>query len=171
MKKNSYFALYFCFLALQILICNYLNLGYLLTLYILPVLVLLIPIKYSTISTLLIAFVSGLLVDMLGDGVIGLNAFAIVPVALARKGLLRFIFGQEVFSHKEDVTIRKYGFLKFSTFIAMGQALFLFLYIAADGAGTRSFWFNAGRFGISLVAGTLLSLLIANALTKDYRER
>ena len=171
MKKSSYFALYICFLALQILICNYLNVGFLLTLCILPVIVLLIPIRFSTITAMIIAFVSGLLVDMLGDGLLGLNALAIVPVALSRNGLLRFIFGREVFVHKEDVTIKKYGIVKFTTFIAIAQALFLLIYITADGAGTRQFWFNASRFGISLVAGTLLSLLIAQALTKDYRER
>ena len=97
MKNNSYFALYICFVALQILVCNYLNLGYLLTLSFLPVIVLLIPIRFSTISSMLIAFASGLLVDLLGDGVLGLNILALVPVALVRKGLLRFIFGQEVF--------------------------------------------------------------------------
>lgn len=171
MKNNSYFVLYACFVALQILVCNYLNLSYLLSLSILPVIVLLIPVRYSTISSMLIAFVTGLLVDLLGDGVLGLNILALVPVALAREGLLRFIFGQEVFSHKEDATVRKYGILKFSTFIGIGQALFLIIYITADGAGTRPFWFNAARFGVSLLTGTVLSLLIANTLTKDYRER
>ena len=69
------------------------------------------------------------------------------------------------------MTIQKYGIIKFSTYIIIAQALFLIIYIAADGAGTRPFWFNALRFAISLPAGTLLSLFIADTLTKDYRDR
>ena len=130
MKSSRFFAIYLCYVLLQVLLCNYLNLTYYLTLSILPVLVLLIPVRYSTITAMLIAAASGFLVDFLGDGV-----------------------------------------LEFSTYIIIAQALFLIIYIAADGAGTRPFWFNALRFAISLPAGTLLSLFIADTLTKDYRDR
>ena len=171
MRSNRFFLIYLCIVALQVLICNYLNLSYYLTLSLLPVIVILIPIRYSTIAAMLIAAASGFAVDILGDGVLGLNMMAIVPVALARKGLLTAIFGQEVFAQGEDVTIKKYGILKFLGFIAIAQALFLLIYILADGAGTRPFWFNTLRFAISLVAGILVSLFIADTLTKDYRER
>lgn len=171
MKNSRFFAIYLCYVLLQVLLCNYLNLTYYLTLSILPVLVLLIPVRYSTITAMLIAAASGFLVDFLGDGVLGLNMLALIPVGLVRNGLLNLVFGQEVFAHKEDVTIQKYGIIKFSTYIIIAQALFLIIYIAADGAGTRPFWFNALRFAISLPAGTLLSLFIADTLTKDYRDR
>ena len=171
MKSSRFFAIYLCYVLLQVLLCNYLNLTYYLTLSILPVLVLLIPVRYSTITAMLIAAASGFLVDFLGDGVLGLNMLALIPVGLVRNGLLNLVFGQEVFAPQEDVTIQKYGIIKFSTYIIIAQALFLIIYIAADGAGTRPFWFNALRFAISLPAGTLLSLFIADTLTKDYRDR
>ena len=171
MKSSRFFAIYLCYVLLQVLLCNYLNLTYYLTLSLLPVLVLLIPVRYSTITAMLIAAATGFLVDFLGDGVLGLNMLALIPVGLVRNGLLNLVFGQEVFAHKEDVTMQKYGILKFSTYIVIAQALFLVIYIAADGAGTRPFWFNALRFAISLPAGTLLSLFIADTLTKDYRDR
>lgn len=171
MRSNKFFIVYACLALVQILLCNYLNISYLLTLSILPVMVLLIPVKHSTISAMVIAFFTGLMVDLLADGVLGMNILALLPVALARKGLLRLIFGQEVFAHKEDVTLKKYGILKFTAYIAIAQGLFLLIYIAADGAGTRPFWFNLSRFGISLLVGTIVSLLIAEAITKNYRER
>ena len=163
MKSSRFFAIYLCYVLLQVLLCNYLNLTYYLTLS--------IPVRYSTVTAMLIAAASGFLVDFLGDGVLGLNMLALIPVGLVRNGLLNLVFGQEVFAHKEDVTIQKYGIIKFSTYIIIAQALFLIIYIAADGAGTRPFWFNALRFAISLPAGTLLSLFIADTLTKDYRDR
>ena len=171
MRSNRFFLIYLCIVAIQVLICNYLNVSYYLTLSLLPVIVIMIPVRYSAIAAMLIAAASGFMVDVLGDGVLGLNMLAITPVALARNGLLRIIFGQEVFAQNEDVTIKKYGIIKFIGFIALAQTLFLIIYILADGAGTRPFWFNALRFGISLVAGILVSLFIADNLAKDYRER
>ena len=106
MKSSRFFAIYLCYVLLQVLLCNYLNLTYYLTLSILPVLVLLIPVRYSTITAMLIAAASGFLVDFLGDGVLGLNMLALIPVGLVRNGLLNLVFGQEVFAHKEDVKAR-----------------------------------------------------------------
>jgi hypothetical protein len=54
--------------------------------------------------------------------------------------------------------------------IFLVQALFLAIYIWADGAGTRSLSFNAIRFGISLAAGWIISLLIINVLAPDTRK-
>jgi hypothetical protein len=44
------------------------------------------------------------------------------------------------------------------------------VYIWADGAGTRTFSFNAIRFGVSLAAGWALSLVIIDILAPDTRK-
>ena len=56
-----------------------------------------------------------------------------------------------------------------SVAIVMSQALFLLFYIWADGAATRPFSFNTLRFGVSLVAGWLLAILLSRTLaTNDH---
>ena len=170
MRRNHYFLSYFLLLVLQIFLCNYFNLSPLLSLSILPVLILMLPIRYGTVFAMLLAFVSGLTVDWLSEGVIGLNALALVPVALARKGIIYLVFGSEFFARKENISLRKHGFAKMSVAIVMAQSLFLLLYVWADGAATRPFSFNALRFFVSLIAGWLLSLLLSKALAVNDHD-
>lgn len=166
--KQSGFAIRFAImLIVQICICNFFRLSQFVTLTILPVIILLIPVRRGTTLSLVIAFLSGLLVDLLADGMPGLNVLALVPVAFARKGILRLVFGEEIFARKEDVSIQKQGSWKMSIAIIMAQALFLAIYIWADGAGTRPEWFNLARFGASLAAGYVLSLLVSVIMTGE----
>ena len=170
MRKGGYYFIFLLLVAVQMLICNYLNLSPYLMLSILPVMILCVPLRLPTFWTLLLAFATGTAIDLLSEGLLGLNALALVPVAFVRKELIHLIFGGELFARKEDFSIRKNGFGKVALAIFLVQALFLAIYIWADGAGTRSFAFNALRFGISLVAGWGVSLLIVDILAPDTRK-
>ena len=170
MRRNHYFLTYFLLLILQILVSNYLNLSPYVTLSVLPVMILMLPIRFGTIFAMILAFVSGLTVDWLSEGVIGLNALALVPVALARKGIIYLVFGSEFFARKEDISFRKHGFAKMSVAIVMSQTLFLLFYIWADGAATRPLSFNAIRFGVSLLAGWLLAILLSRTLDSNDHD-
>ena len=163
--KQNYIMMFLLIVGVQLLICNYLHISTFLTLSILPCAILLMPTRYSPVVAMLLAFVSGLAVDTLAEGVTGLNALALVPVAGARRWICGFIFGKELTSTGEDVSMMKYGIGK------MALAIFILaIYIWADGAEARPFMFNALRFSVSLVAGTLISLIIANLLDPNERK-
>ena len=117
-----------------------------------------------------IAFATGFAVDLLSEGLLGLNVLALVPVAFVRKEVIRLIFGGELFARKEDFSVRKNGFGKVLLAIFLVQALFLLVYIWADGAGTRPLSFNAIRVGASLAAGVIVSLLVMDILAPDTRK-
>jgi hypothetical protein len=170
MRKGGYYFVFLLLVAVQMLICNYMNLSPYLMLSILPVMILCVPLRLPTFWTLLLAFATGGAVDLLSEGILGLNALALVPVAFVRKEVIHLIFGGELFARKEDFSIRKNGFGKVALAVFLVQALFLVIYIWADGAGTRPFAFNALRFGISLVAGWAVSLLIVDILAPDTRK-
>lgn len=167
MKRTGFFISFIIMLVLQICICNLFRLSPFVVLSILPVMILLIPNEKDTLFALVAAFVTGLAVDLLGDGLLGLNILALVPVAFVRRGVIRLVFGEEIFARKEDVSIQKQGLWKISVAIFMVQALFLIIYIWADGAGTRPMWFSLARFGASLLAGFLISMLAAYILTSE----
>ena len=170
MSRKHFFLTYLLMLVLQILICNYLNLSPYLLLTILPVMILMLPIRFGALFAMLLAFVSGLAVDYLSEGVIGLNALALVPVALLRKGIIYLVFGSEFFARKEDISLRKHGAVKMSVAIILAQSVFLLIYIWADGAAMRPFLFNSIRFIVSLIAGWLLSLLLSMVLATDDHD-
>lgn len=168
--KQNYIMMFLLIVGVQLLICNYLHISTFLMLSILPCAILLMPTRYSPVVAMLLAFASGLAVDTLAEGVAGLNALALVPVAGARRWICGFIFGKELTSTGEDVSMMKYGTGKMALAIFIAQFIFLMIYIWADGSEARPFMFNALRFSVSLVAGTLISLIIANLLDPNERK-
>lgn len=170
MRKSYTTLVYLLLVVVQILLCNYFHVTPYITLSILPIMILCLPLKISTVAAMIIAFVTGLSVDFLAEGLIGINALALVPVAYVRKSLIGFVFGEDLISRGEDFSIRKNGLGEVSIAILLVQSLFLIIYIAADGAGTRPFWFNAARFGASLAAGYLVALLLVDTLVPDSRK-
>lgn len=169
MKKSGFWLIYIILLVAQLLLSTYANFTPYVMVTMLPVMVLCMPIRMGTVLAMVIAFATGLSVDLLSEGLLGLNALALVPVAFARNSIIRLIFGGELFAREEDFSIHRNGFWKVLVAIVLSTALFLAVYIWADGAGTRPLIFNAIRFGASLVASTLLSLLVVNLLAPDSR--
>lgn len=169
MKKN-FVLLYILLVAAQMLICNYLHVSPYLMLTLLPVLVLCLPTKVSTAVAMLIAFVTGLSVDLIAEGALGINTVALLPVALLRRSICDFIFGDELVVRGEDFSIRKYGLPKVLFALFLVLALFLILYLWADGASTRPLVFNLLRFGVSLAAGMLLGIAVVDMLMPDDRR-
>ena len=167
--RNNVFS--FCILVVaQMLICNYLHISMYLTLSLLPVIILCIPTRIDTLRAMLIAFAAGFAVDFAAEGVIGLNIAALLPVALMRRTLCGAIFGDELLSRNDDFSIRKYGLYKVIFAVAIVQATFLAVYIWADCGAARPFGENFIRGLVSFVAGMLLSVPIADMLTKEERR-
>ena len=170
MRRSDFFLVYFLLTVAQILICNYFHLTPYVTVSLLPVMVLCLPTRISTTGALFIAFVTGLAVDFLAEGLLGLNTLALLPVAFLRLPLIKLIFGEDLLSRGEDFTVRKNGIGTVTLAILIVQSLFLLLYIWADGAGTRPGWFNTLRFAASLAAGYLVALMVIDALASDSRK-
>ena len=113
MRMNQHFGIiYVLLLICQIVICNFSPLGPYIMLTVLPAMVLCIPLKISTAACMLIAFCSGLAVDWLSEGLVGINAAALVPVALARKPIARIFFGEDLLTRKDSFSFNKYGAAK-----------------------------------------------------------
>ena len=170
MRKSGFYLVYALLLIVQMVISNYFHLTPYVMLSILPVMVLCLPIRIPPVGAMAVAFVTGLLVDLFSEGLLGINALALVPVALAPNGILRMIFGGELFARNEDFSVSKNGFGKVAVAILIAQAIFLAVYVWADSAGTRPAWFNALRFGASLAAGFAVSLLVVEPLAPDTRK-
>lgn len=171
MKINRNFrTLYILLLVFQIILCNYSNLGPYVMLSMLPAMVLCIPLSVGTPLCLLIAFLSGLSVDWLSEGLIGLNTSALLPVAVLRRPFISSFIGEDLIVRKDNFSIRKNGFSKIFFALLASTAIFMCLYVFLDGAGTRPFWFSAARFGASLAANMVLGLIVVNILTGEEKK-
>lgn len=168
--RNNYPLFAAIMVLLQAVICNYVYLGPYVTISILPAVILFMPLKYNEITDMLIAFVIALAVDWLADGVLGLNAAALLPVGFSRRFAIKLFFGADTVTRQERFSIRKNGAAKVMTAIVTVTALFLLVYIILDGAGARPFSFNVARFFASLGASIVMAPLLAYTFSEDTRR-
>ena len=162
--------LYFLLVICQIVICNYSYLGPYIMLSILPAMIMCIPLSVSTAGCMLIAFVTGLSVDWLSEGLIGINAASLLPVALARQTFIRIFLGEDIINRKDSFSVRKNGLGKVLIAMTAAYMLFLCIYIFLDGAGTRPFWFCISRFFASLACNWVLGIIVVHTLTYGNRK-
>jgi rod shape-determining protein MreD len=167
--RHSYLTYFILLLVAQLLICNFLHISPYLMLSILPILIFCLPSRISTPAAMIIAFATGLVVDLLSDGVLGLNAAALTPIAYIRKGFSEVVFGEQFNDTDTGFSVSGNGFWKVLTAVLVTQSIFLLIYFALDGAMARSFSFNLLRFVISLAAGVLISIPIADMIGQDTR--
>ncbi len=171
MKSNQNFWIYYFLLLIgQIVLCNYFPFSTYVVMSMLPFMVMCIPLTVGTAGCMFITFFSGLAVDWLSEGLIGINAASAVPIALMRKPFIRFFLGEDIISRKDSFSLRKNGTGKISVTMICAAIIFFGMYIFLDGAGTREFTFNLLRFGASVLANYPLALIITDILTPDDRK-
>lgn len=169
--KSQHFGILYCLLLIgQLILCNYGTLGPYITLTLLPAMIMCIPTTVSTITCMLIAFASGLTVDWLSEGLIGLNAAAAVPVALLRNGAIKIFLGEDLITRGDRFSIKKNGMGKISVVMLTALVVYLGIYVFLDGAGTRPTWFNITRTTLSTICCLILSLIVINILSPDDRK-
>lgn len=170
MKTQNFGLLFFLMVLGQMTLCNFAGFSPYITLTMLPAMIICVPLTVSTPLCLLLAFATGLSVDWLSEGLIGLNAASLVPVALMRKPLIGFFLGEDLITRSDSFSFRKNGIGKISLVLIVSLLIFLGIYVFLDGAGTRPAWFNLTRIGLSLLCNYVLALIVTNILTVDDRK-
>ena len=155
----------------QVAVWNYFNFTQYLLLVYLPALILCLPLRFGTVRTMVVAFLSGLVADFLVTGQLGLTSLALVPVALMRQSVVRLAFGSELFARGEDLSFHRQGWPKFLLCIVILTAIYLIIHIWVDGAGMYSLGFGALKFGISLLVSSAVSMAIAYLMLEQTGER
>ncbi|MBR0175684.1 MAG: hypothetical protein IJQ22_09330 [Bacteroidales bacterium] len=169
--KQRYIFTYLVLLVIQIICGGLLNLSQYVVLCFLPVMILSLPITLNTPGVLVTAFLTGFAVDFFTDGVLGLTICALLPVAFTRNALIRLVFGTELLSRQEDISIHKQGPAKVLLAILLATTLFFLIYIPVDCAGTRSGGFVALRMFLSVALSTPVSFYIAGVLAPREADR
>lgn len=155
----------------QAALWNYFNFSQYVVLVFLPAMIFCLPVACGPVRAMATAFLTGLALDFIVTGQLGLTAFALVPAALLRRPVIGLVFGSEVFVRGEELSFRRQGWQKFVPAVFLLTAVFLLLYIWVDNAGMRPFWFGAAEFAASLAASGTVSVLIAYLILDELGER
>lgn len=164
MRNDNFWGRYVLLFIAQLVLSNYFVFSPWVMATLLPAMVLCIPLSIGPIGAMAIAFASGLGVDFLAEGVIGLNALAIVPVAFAREKIISAVFGMDLLLRKNAFTFRRNGFVPVALATSIALIIFLIIFVWAEAAGTRSFWFIIGKISASYVISMVFCLLAVRAV-------
>lgn len=160
MNNLKYVILGVFLLLIQLLISGYINIWPMLYIAVFPLLVITLPYTCNHIVSILTAFCFGLLVDILSDGVLGLNAAAIVAITYFRPLLFRVAVSKTTLENTIEITQRTIGTTQFLLITALSYAIFFTIYIALDSWGYFSFIYTIARFLLNIIINTAVALLL-----------
>ena len=163
--RGRYWLTYLLVVTAQVLLGNFLNLGQYIAACLLPILILSLPIGYGGAVLMGIAFATSFVVDFLTHGILGLSTVALLPVAAGRRLLVSAIFGGELYSRGEDISVRKQGLPKMALSILIATAVYMAVFVWVDAAGTRSFGFCTLRWLLSTLVSTAVQILLTGLLS------
>ena len=127
MKTQNFGLIYFLMVLGQMVLCNFADISPLVLLTMLPAMIICVPLTVSTPLCMILAFATGLSVAWLSEGLVGINAAALVPVAMMRKPLIRFSLGEDIITRSDGFSIKKNGIGKISFIILVANHIFLHL--------------------------------------------
>lgn len=151
----------------QVVISSFLDVWPYLSLSLLPLLIVCIPPKVNSWTLLLIAFAAGVAVDFLSTGMLGLCSIALLPVAFLKTGAFRLVFGDEIFARDNNIPLARQSVDKIVLVTFLAVAVYFFIYVWVETAGTRPFWFCATKWALSTLVSTLVSVFCFNILFTD----
>lgn len=166
---NKPINLFFCILIfiLQLIISDYLHLGSYISICLIPFLIFNIPLQMRPHFLLIAAFMIGLGLDILSDGVAGLNSAAAVAAAATKKFFYRIFIN----SDRQDATRvpipQETGIAKYLKFATAVIVIYVAVYIALDCISFRPFLFVLAKFA----ASTAVSLALTLLLCLSYQNR
>jgi hypothetical protein len=152
---------------LQVIITDYLHLGPYVYLCLIPFLVLCIPLSRRPQAVLLAAFGMGLMLDLLSDGVAGLNAGAAVAAAASRRILYRTLVNRDRQDQTEVPVPAVVGLPKYLKYAAAVTAVYMVVYVLFDCISFRP----AGFILLKIVASTAISTALGLLLVLSLQNR
>lgn len=149
---------------LQILICNYVELGAYVYICLIPLLIINIPMKVDIRLTMLAGFAIGLLLDIFANGVLGLNAAAGTMLASFKGPLFQRTVNKEHRYNIEVPSMRNIGILNYVIYLTLCTLIYLTTYTLLECVSLRPFLFILFRILISLVINVALIAIISNSI-------
>lgn len=167
MKEYRFILLCVVLIIAQVFLVNYFSLSRYVVISLLPAIILMLPLKMGSIVSMLLAFGIGFVVDFFSNGMLGMTSVALVPVALTRFAVYGMVFGDEMSSRTDVISISRLGVPKIALASLLMCGLYFLVYVWVDSAGTVPFGPAALRFLLSVVVCTPLSVLVSKLLRPE----
>lgn len=158
-------------LLVQLFVAEFINLYPLLYIVITPLPLLVLPHNSNDSIVMVIAFAIGLFTDLSFDGVMGLNAAALVAVAFFRRFAVKLVVSKATRENLTEINSHTVGNTSFTLILLLLYSLFFLFYIALDNVLYFSFAYTLARFIINVVVNTFIVMVIELIILSKYTTR
>ena len=157
----KYFTLGAIIIFCQILLSEYVNIWPILYIAIFPLFIILLPANLNRTLYMIIAFLLGLCVDITADGVIGLNAAALVAMAYFRDFALKLTLSKGNLESAENLPIstKTVEIPKLITINLIMLAIFFTVYVLLDSAASFSPLYTILKITLCTAVNCIINLL------------
>jgi hypothetical protein len=170
MGKPNNIILFISFAIIQIILGSLIDLGPLLFISVYPLFLITRPANKSIHSTLLWAFAMGMAVDYFTNSILGINSAAALIMALFQNRILKIVCSKGDWDNQVRPGMRELGAGRFLSYLVPALLVHHLAFSLIESFGVVSFIYNLPRVFISLIANTLLILLIEYGLFyKNWR--
>ncbi len=142
----------------QGLIDSFIHISLYLHLSLLPYIILAMPYRNSTLANTIIGFIVGIVADLLGGGIIGINAAALTAAAFAKRGLVMALINKDLLEKENRPTPQITGIGKYSILAFFILLIYIVAYTSLESLGYWSWILFILRTAISLVANLLMTI-------------
>ncbi len=156
-------------LLIQMLISGYVNIWPMLYIAVYPILLISMPYTINRYITLVAAFCIGFLIDIITDGVVGLNAAAFVAMGYFRPYILRLIVNKNTLENIGEITEYSIGLPKLALYTALCYCIFFAVYILMDSIGWSSPLNAIIRFMTNVIVNSTILILLWKTIFIHFR--
>lgn len=153
--------------ALQVLLLNNIQLSGFINPYAYLLFIMLLPVKFSKVFSLVLAFVSGLAIDVFTNTA-GMHAAATVMMAFMRPSVLRVISPRDGYETEAVPSMSRMGFNWFVVYASVMIVIHHLVLFYIEAFTLSSFFLTLFRALLS-AAASLLVILIAQFLTGKFK--
>ncbi|MCQ2185399.1 MAG: hypothetical protein MJY92_01570 [Bacteroidales bacterium] len=164
MRNKRYTICFILLFIAQLVLARYCQIGPYIYISLLPAMIMCMPMSVPTWLNCIIAFTCGMAVDGLADGVWGLNAMAIVPVAFLNKSLIGIFISREVVEREYSISFYQHGIFSIGFNLFIISLLYFGIYICFDTGADRTLVFNLIKLAASIVSSMIFGLVTVNLL-------
>ncbi len=153
--------------ALQVLLLNNIQLSGFINPYIYILFIMLLPVKFSKVFSLVLAFISGLVIDIFTNTA-GMHAAATVMMAFMRPTILRVFSPRDGYEAESIPSMRRMGFNWFAVYASVMIIIHHVTLFYVEAFTFSGFFLTLIRALLS-GASSLLIILIAQFLTGKFK--
>lgn len=165
----SFIVGYFGLVLFQVLVLNRLDLSFYINPYIYLLYILLLPFRMQHWVLMLVAFVSGLLMDAF-SGTAGLHAASLVFLAFVRPHWINVITPKGGYEAEDRPSIRAQGFSWFLLYSIVLVFLHHFFYFFLEVFSLTSAFSTLGKTLLSTIVSTILIVLMAYLFSRERKR-